>query len=241
VLAYQDDVSTDIPLSQKTAYIRDLETTMMISGIRSELPLPIKLAGYLPIPSIQHALTLRKRLDAYGAQAIANHKAVVQANPSAADSGLFARFMDPKRNAELSDVEIAEEASNLIVAGSDTTAVSLTYLVWALLKPENSIVREKLLAEIAPLSPSAGMAEISTLPFLKATVDEALRLYGAAPGSQPRVVLEGGAMLGSYALPAGVVVSTQAYTLHRDARIWREPERWVILVWFWLYLKGLSC
>lgn len=197
----------------------------MISGMRSELPFLIKIASYLPIKSIQHALGLRARLDAYGAQAIANHKAVVQSNPSAAEFGLFSRFLDPKKNAELSDVEIAEEASNLIVAGSDTTAVSLTYLVWALLKPENSSALERVRAEIAPLELSASAAEIMALPCLKAAIDEALRLYGAAPGSLPRTVPPSGSVLGGYRLPGGVIVSTQAYTLHRLSSVFREPEK----------------
>jgi cytochrome P450 len=198
---------------------------MIISGVRSELAFLVKLASYLPLRSVQHVLNLRKRLNAYGADAINNHKAFILSNPSAADSGLFSRFLDPKRNQDLSDVEIAEEASNLIVAGSDTTAVSLTYLVWALLRPENKFALEKLLAEIAPLPLSASATEIGALSYLRATVDEALRLYGAAPGSQPRSVPPQGATLGGYKLPGGALVSTQAYTLHRNPRIFENPEK----------------
>jgi cytochrome P450 len=35
---------------------------------------------------------------------------------------------------ELTDDDIRKEASNFILAGADTTAITLTYLVWAVLK-----------------------------------------------------------------------------------------------------------
>ena len=122
---------------QKNPYIHDLETTMMISGIRVELPLLMHLLAWLPFSPLRGTSTLRHRLDQYGEQAVQSHKEYVTSkqNLSSSSRSLFSKFMDQEKNSELSDRAIAEEASNLIVAGSDTTAVTLTYLVWAVLDP----------------------------------------------------------------------------------------------------------
>ena len=62
------------------------------------------------------------------------------------------------------------------------------------------------------------------IPFLENLIDETLRLYGAAPGMLPREVPRGGANFGQYYIPGGVTVLTQAWTLHRDADVYLDPE-----------------
>jgi hypothetical protein len=94
----------------------------------------------------------------------------------------------------LSDAEIEREASNLIVAGSDTTAVTLTYLIWAVLKHPS--IKQKLQEKVDALSPGFSRKEANALPYLGMVVKETLRLYGAAPGSLPRTVPQGGRNLG---------------------------------------------
>lgn len=199
----------------------------MISGIRVELPLLMWLLAGIPFGPLRGASNLRHRLDRYGEQAVKGYKEYItskQTSPSRSLS-LFARFMDKEKNFELSDRTIAEEASNLIVAGSDTTAVTLTYLVWAVLDPRNTRVRQKLMMELAPLPLDLNSTEIGALPYLNGVLQESLRLYGAAPGSLPRTVPSGGVKLGNFFLPAGTTISTQAFTLHRDPVIFEEPLR----------------
>jgi cytochrome P450 len=212
---------------QKTEYIRDLETAQMIAGIRAELAPLVAIAGYIPVPSLQSALQLGPRLQSYGQKAIQNLYKYTQPDgsnataPTTRPSCLFSSFVNSKH---LREDEIAQEAGNLIVAGSDTTAVSLTYLTWAVLHPRNTRVRERLLAEVNTLPQDAPFSEIAQLQYLRAVVDECLRLFCAAPGSLPRAVPEPGVTLGKYFIPAGTTVSTQAFTLHRDANIFADPE-----------------
>lgn len=209
---------------KKSQYITDLETTMVISGVRVELSWLYAVASILPLKAVQDALRLPTRLQAYGRTAIEKHKEAVAQNPEL--KSIFGRFLDPKRQqTEISDQEIAIEAANFIVAGSDTTAVSLTYLVWAVLRPANRKVHERLCEEVASLPVGASAKEIGSLPYLGNVITETLRLYGAAPGSLPRIVPSGGATLGETYLPEGVTVSTQAYSIHRDPAIFQDPER----------------
>ncbi|EXJ86111.1 hypothetical protein A1O1_06480 [Capronia coronata CBS 617.96] len=232
---------------KKTPYIRDLETTMMIAGIRAELgflgPL-LRVAKHIPVGPVQNALTLNDRMDEYGLAAIENHKRHVMAASQSNDNGqmspsnsnsnssLFSKFLDPTRNQELSLPQISAEASNLIVAGSDTTAVSLTYLIWSVLRPRHRNVKQKLLAEIESLPIDASLAEISQLKYLQAVINESLRLYGAAPGSLPRVSPPGGAKLGGrYNIPEGTIVGAQAFTVHRDGAIFPDPDSFIPERW----------
>ncbi|KAL3298647.1 cytochrome p450 [Colletotrichum asianum] len=62
-------------------------------------------------------------------------------------------------------------------------------------------------------------------PLLNAVIEETLRLYPAVPSSLPRTVPKEGATLSSHYIPAGTVVYSPAYTLHRDPEIFHEPHR----------------
>lgn len=130
---------------------------------------------------------------------------------------------DDYEKAALTDKAIREEAGNLIVAGSDTTAVTLTYLVWAVLR--DPALQARLEEEIASLSDQLDTAELENAPLLNSVIEETLRLYGAAPGALPRMVPSQGMIVAGHRLPGGTEVSTQAYTLHRDSRIFPEPLR----------------
>lgn len=123
--------------------------------------------------------------------------------------------------------EIRDEAMIYILAGSDTTALTLTYLVWAVCR--DAAIRDRLVRELAGLPGGGGGgsladAELRRLPYLNQVVDEALRLYASAPAGLPRVVPRGGATLAGHALPAGTVVSTQAYSMHRIEGVFPDPE-----------------
>ena len=138
-------------------------------------------------------------------------------------SQMLAATDSEEKTATLTDQDVKEEAGNLIVAGSDTTAVTLTYLVWAVLKqPE---LQSQLEHEISQLSEDLTTAELETASILNSVIEETLRLYGAAPGGLPRTVPGQGANIGGHYIPGGVEVSTQAYTNHRDPAVFADPHR----------------
>ncbi|RDW78462.1 hypothetical protein BP5796_06314 [Coleophoma crateriformis] len=216
---------------EKSDYSRDLEKVFLFSGLQYELsPLTTPLR-YVPVPAVQFWLDAPKRLVAHGTAAIAKHKALQRRGETKAT--LFDRAMaEDKSGVRLSDPDVEREASNLIVAGSDTTAITLTYLVWTLLQPCHKDVKERLQQEVRTLPKDFSSMQAKELPYLSAVIQEALRLYGAAPGSLPRTVPKGGRTLGGYTLPEDTIVSTAAFTLHRNATIFPrplefKPERWL--------------
>ncbi|KAL7267601.1 hypothetical protein RUND412_009808, partial [Rhizina undulata] len=118
----------------------------------------------------------------------------------------------------------------LLVAGTDTTAVTLTYAIWEIIQhPE---IHRKLLDELATLPVDFGDAQLRKLPYLNAKMNETLRCYSATAGGLPRVVPFGGKEFAGYKIPAGATVPAQPYTVHRDTKAFPnplkyEPERWL--------------
>jgi cytochrome P450 len=88
----------------------------------------------------------------------------------------------------------------LVIGGSETTATLLSGVTFLLLTNQDAM--KKLVAEIRGAFKSEqdiDFASVSTLPYLLACLDEALRMYPPAPMGLPRAVPKGGARIaGSY-------------------------------------------
>lgn len=158
----------------------------------------------------------------YAAQSIERYKNLISANPKDPKPTLFTKLFNAGENG-LTDFEIRLEAGGYITAGSDTAAITLTYLVWAVCKLRE--VQEKLVAEVASLPEDFTDKDLKSLPYLDRVINEALRMYAAVPGALPRAVPQEGALLAGYHLPCGTIVSTQAYSMHRNPDIFPDPER----------------
>ncbi|GKZ66542.1 hypothetical protein AnigIFM50267_000406 [Aspergillus niger] len=165
-------------------------------------------------------------LTEYGRRAVSNSR-----TNSNSTRNIFTGMLNESEKASsmLSEEDVVIEAGNLIVAGSDTTAVTLTYLVWAVLSQPS--LQHDLEEEVSALDPNYDEAALEELPLLNAVITETLRLYGAAPGSLPRSVPNGGATFCGYHVPQGATVSTQSYTIHRDEELYPDPETFDATRW----------
>lgn len=191
-------------------------------SIRTTFPSLVGLSTYLPIPIFKHAAESGARMAQYAAQSIERYKSLIAANPKDPKPTLFTKLLNAGENG-LTDFEIKLEAGGYITAGSDTAAITLTYLVWAVCKHRD--VQEKLVAEVASLPEDFTDRDAKGLAYLDHVINEALRMYPAVPGALPRAVPQEGALLAGYRLPGGSIVSTQAYSIHRDPDIFPDPER----------------
>jgi cytochrome P450 len=165
---------------QKTQFIKDLESVMMLSGMSVELP------WLLPLFTI---LQPNRRLAAAARAAIAETRKDGKAGTEQ-QTTIFAKMVAAGDDETLTLAQIEREASNLIVAGSDTTAVTLTYLIYAVLSSDEG-VREQLIEELSHLGQEFTAQEAAALPFLSSVIQETLRLYGAAPGRLQPVLSRG--------------------------------------------------
>ncbi|KAJ7913349.1 benzoate para-hydroxylase [Mycena leptocephala] len=141
-----------------------------------------------------------------------------------------------KRESELDDEMIKElvaETVTLLSAGSDTTASSLTALIYLI--KTHPYVHRKLTAE---LELAVGQQDIPThsqvknLEYLQAVIDEGLRHYATMATGLPRLVPAGGVEFYGYNIPAGTEISVPAFTIQHLESIWGDPdvfrpERWL--------------
>ncbi|KAI2633635.1 benzoate 4-monooxygenase cytochrome P450 [Hypomontagnella submonticulosa] len=137
---------------------------------------------------------------------------------------------DPK---VVSDMQIAAHSSDLMVAGSDTTASGLIAIVYYLLQFPSTMT--KLTAEIREaFDQYSQINHASTIPlqYLRAVILEALRIYPPVSIGMPRVVPEGGDTVDGYFLPGGVTVGTNHLAASISPQNFQDPlsfkpERWL--------------
>jgi cytochrome P450 len=192
---------------------------MVNVGIRLELPIFWHIFSRIPIQAAQNFFRVSDRLRAAGYTAVRNTKDVNRESGQTIFSKMY-----PEGDAPLfPDSLMADEAGNLIVAGSDTTAVALTYVVYSVLA--NSDVKRKLLQELRAYQWPPSWDILENMDYLKNVIQETLRLYPSVLGTLPRSCPDEGAILCGYKIPGGITVGTQAYTFHRDLRVFEKPLR----------------
>jgi hypothetical protein len=130
----------------------------------------------------------------------------------------------------LSDLEIASECADHLLAGNDTVADSLLFLIWALSLPQHGHIQSTLRSELrahVTFDPITGVPvskNLATLSYLGAVVRETLRLYSAVPGTEPRLCRTATTIDG-FAIPANTVVHLAAFVLHRDSTAYPDPQK----------------
>ncbi|CAG8196044.1 unnamed protein product [Penicillium salamii] len=207
---------------KKNQYSLDMENLSSVGAIRVTFPFLVKLGSYLPLPIFQKSAASGKRLGMYAAKSVRQYQDSLTQNPSGAKPTLFTKLFDTEKSGMSFD-DIRQEAQAYIVAGSDTTAVTLTYLIYKVC--QNRHVQEKLVAEVASVPEPVSDKTLRNLPYLSQVISETLRLYSTVPVGLPRLVPEGGATFNGFFVPGGITAATQSYSLHRDPKIFPDPER----------------
>lgn len=208
---------------KKNQYILDLESAGKTLFLRTSFPFINHLSGYVNVPVISAAFAASKRAGDYALQSLQRHRDLVSNDPDNVKPTLFSHMYKAEDKQALSMGEIVSNARAYIIAGSDTTSNSLTYLVWTVCRHPD--IKRQLLEELSTLPEDFTDGDVKALPYLKRVIDETLRMYSAAPGGLPRVVPEGGATFGKHWLPGGTIVLTQAYSLHRDPVAFPDAEK----------------
>lgn len=122
---------------------------------------------------------------------------------------------------------------NLFVAGTDTVAAAIVWTMTALML--NPTVMKKTQAEIREaIGYKKGMIvedELGKLPYLKAVVMEALRLYPPAPLLYRTRVPENGndgmVVIGGYEIEPGTTFIINGWAIARDPKTWEDPEKFM--------------
>ncbi|OBR08002.1 Fatty acid synthase subunit alpha reductase [Colletotrichum higginsianum IMI 349063] len=170
-------------------------------------------------------------------------------SPGAKRSDVFS-YVETAKNPDdgsmLSRDEVQAESATLIVAGSDTTSTTVAATLFYL--TGNPRAYDRLRKEVRTAFRSASEIragdQVNSCVFLRACINEALRMSPPVGGALWREVLPGGLTLevgsrgGSQPsqtvfVPPGVDVGTGIYSLHRhedyfDSPSEYRPERWLV-------------
>ncbi|KAH8204608.1 hypothetical protein TruAng_001237 [Truncatella angustata] len=123
--------------------------------------------------------------------------------------------------------EIVAEVSIMMNAGSDTTAIAMNNVMYWLLK--NPECMRKLRDEVDYVLDGdevvAPYDKVKHLPYLRACLDESLRITPSTTFGLPRRTPPEGAMILDEFIPGGTNVSISAYVAHRDPEVFPNPER----------------
>lgn len=122
--------------------------------------------------------------------------------------------------------EIVAEVSIMMNAGSDTTAIAMNNAMFWLLKNPNCLrkLREEIDAVMEPDEVVVSYDKVKYLPYLRACLDESMRITPPTTFGLPRRTPKDGAYILGEFIPGNTSVSMSAYVAHRDPRIFPDPE-----------------
>lgn len=148
--------------------------------------------------------------------------------------GLFLKIMQSNIGPQDRSAErIAREGMSLLVAGSETTAVTLSTITYHLLANPDKLAKlrgalEQAVPDSNTLPP---LGQLEAIPYLHACVQEGLRM---AYGTSNRLtrVSRTPIKYWDWEIPAGVPVGMTTIFMHNDESIFTDhkafkPERWL--------------
>jgi cytochrome P450 len=123
-------------------------------------------------------------------------------------------------DSELSDGEIRDELVTMVIAGHETVAAALTWTL--MLLAEHQPAQDRVRAELADhTGPVSMLASRDKLPWTRAVVDEALRLYPPAWVLSRRSYAAD--VIGDLKVPAGTLAIMSPWVVHRRSGCWTDP------------------
>lgn len=142
---------------------------------------------------------------------------------------------DPKSGIRLTKSQVAEESIVVVVGGSDTSSICMTFAFYYLLMDLTKY--QKLQNEIDTVWD--GISELdgqqlvpARAPYLNAVINESLRLAEPDPNGNQRATPKNGALINGKYIPEFTQLSIHKWTMQRDERNFSKalefiPERWI--------------
>jgi cytochrome P450 len=210
--------SAEISRPAADAVIRDVPILLKNALVRTVTP---RLLDRIPVPANRRFDTAAKRLRTVIDEVIAlSHQQGDQDHEDLLSLLMAAR--DSDSGDKLSDREVRDELVAIMFAGTETTASTLCWTFHELAAhPE---VEERLLAEIATVAGDRAITfeDVPKLAYMDRVLHEISRMH-----SVPLLMRQATAPveLGGWDVPVGTELAFSLYALHRDARLYEEPER----------------
>ncbi|KAL2284621.1 hypothetical protein FJTKL_08721 [Diaporthe vaccinii] len=180
-----------------------------------------------------------RRFRDYCLSALKERRGRDQADQTVVDNDMFHHLLngrDPETGQAHSIADLACESVLLMVAGSQSTSGALAATIHYLVNRPETLAR--LQDEVRNAFPEDQTvryepgSQLAQLPYLRACIDESLRLTPPTPGHLPRKVLTHGLEVDGVWVAPGTTVGVSAYSIHRNETYFSDPydfrpERWL--------------
>ncbi|MBV8034159.1 MAG: cytochrome P450 [Pelomonas sp.] len=208
------------PIGDDTAAAADAVQVLSATAL-AEMFWPMTLPDWLPLPGKAAKRRAQRLLHGLLAARIQGHLPSTGAHPDLLS--MLKALRDEATGEALSAQEVYDQCMVSFQAGHETSATALLW--WSALLAANPEVQARARAEVdtqlAGHTPTA--AHVDSLPFLTATLKEAMRLYPPVAALMTRRLTRE-ITLGGVRLPARTLVRVTPWQLHRDPRWWQEPQ-----------------
>jgi len=197
----------------------------VLEQFRAQLDTGLLIPSGFPTPGNIRMKRALQRLEGIVARIIRERRSSAQR----ADDLLSNLLYPADPSTALTEQELRDEVMTLLVAGHETTAVSLSW-AWYLLS-QHPEVEALMASEIAGTigDRPATLDDVPRLPYIHRVLLEVLRLYPPA-WTTPRLAVED-CMIGEFSVPRGTSVTMSQWVMHRDPRYFMDPlafqpDRW---------------
>ncbi|CAL9342142.1 cytochrome P450 [Streptomyces sp. enrichment culture] len=203
------------------------DLSIVMNGVGARVMLP-DWVERLPLPANRRFNAARDAVRATIDRAVSDLQA------SGHDTGdmlsLLLRTTDEETGEPLTGHQISSEILTLAVAGTETTASVLSWMLYELAR--NPEIEARVLAELDEVlgERPVGFDDLGRLPYLGRVVEETLRMHHTGWLVTRRTVTE--TRLGPWTVPAGTELAYCQHALHRDPLLFRDPlefdpDRWL--------------
>jgi cytochrome P450 len=202
--------------------LRVLLSELVTQGISANVP----GLGWVPTRSNRRFSAANRRLRALLTDVIDGYRSRGVGGPGEGHDDLISILMrarDDDTGAGMTNEQLRDEATTLVIAGSETTGNTIAWACYLLARHPQIQERLQAEADLVLGGADADYETLNSLPFTRAVITETLRLYSPVWILPRRALVD--VELGGHLLGAGSRMFFSPYALNRDARLHRDPDR----------------
>ncbi|KAJ5158309.1 Cytochrome P450 [Penicillium coprophilum] len=125
------------------------------------------------------------------------------------------------------------DASLSVFAGSDTVAITMTGILYYLMRyPDYQKRLQDEFDEARESNEGFDVQDLAKLPLFNGIINESLRLHYAGPSGFPRITPPEGIRVGETFIPGNVNVKVPFYAVFRDERNFKQPDEFIPERWY---------
>ena len=199
---------------------RAMEEALLAIDTRFRRVIPVP--DWFPLPSTLRLRRAVRTIDTAVAVVIEHHRASGHGVASTDLLSTLLRASDDRGSA-MTDGQLKDEVRTLLLAGHETTALTLTYSLYLLAR--NPQCQAKLQAELSAVIGGGEAPTPDDLPklvYAHRVIAESLRLYPPADVLGREAIAD--CSVGGFKITRGTNIFMSTWVLHHDPRYFAEPE-----------------